>query len=81
MENGRKQQIKPIKGKKQQLEPDDEDWDEECMNDVVDVMETEEPERVVIPMQPMALKAARADMERRDALKREQDRIEEEHEN
>ena len=51
------------------------------MNDVVDVMETEEPERVVIPMQPMALKAARADMERQDALNREQDRIEEEREN
>ena len=48
---------------------------------MVDVMETEEPERVIIQMQPMALEAARSDMESRDALKREQDRIEEEREN
>ena len=77
MENGRKQQIKPIKGKKQQMDPDDGDWDEdeEGRNDVLDVMENEEP------IQPMALEVAREDMERRDALKREQDRLEEEREN
>ena len=47
MENGRKQQIKPIKGKKQQMDPDDGDWDKEGRNDVVDVMENEKPEKVV----------------------------------
>ena len=35
VENGRKQQIKPIKGKKQQMDPDDGDWDEEGRNDAV----------------------------------------------
>ena len=48
MEKGREQQIKPTKGKKQQLEPDNEDWDEVCRNEVVNIMETEVPERVVM---------------------------------
>jgi hypothetical protein len=46
----------------------------------VDRMENEEPEKVVLPMHPIALEVAREDMERLDALKREQDRIEEERE-
>ena len=32
----------------QQLEPDDNDWDDGCRNDAVDIMETEEPEGIVI---------------------------------
>ena len=44
-------------------------------------MENEEPEKVVLPMHPIALEVAREDMERLDALKREQDRLEEEREN
>jgi hypothetical protein len=60
-----------LKGKKQQMDLDDGDWDEEGRNDVVDVMENEEPEKVVLPMQPIALEVAREDMERLDALRRE----------
>ena len=46
VEKGREQKIKPIR-KKQQMEPDDRDWDEEGRNDVVDVMENGEPEKVL----------------------------------
>ena len=46
VEKGREQKIKPIR-KKQQMEPDDGDWDEEGRNDVVDVMENGEPEKVL----------------------------------
>ena len=46
----------------QQLEPDDNDWDDGCRNDAVDIMETEEPERIVIPMQPTTLEAVRVDI-------------------
>ena len=51
------------------------------MDDVVGVMENEEAEKVVLPMQPMALELAREETERRDEVKREQDRLEEEREN
>ena len=61
---GKEWQVKPIKGKKLQLEYDDDDWEEEFRNDTKDIMETEEPERIVIPMQPPTLEAERVDMER-----------------
>ena len=64
LNSGKDQQVKPIKGKKLQLEYDEDEWEEECRNDVEDIMETEEPERVVVPIQPTALEAARVDMER-----------------
>ena len=46
------------------------------MDDVVDIMENAEADKVFLPMQPMALEVAREDMERWDALKKEQDRLE-----
>ena len=63
VEKGREQQTKPIKGKKQQMNTDDSDWDEEDMDDAVDVMENEEPDKVVLPMKPMAIEVGSEDGE------------------
>ena len=71
VEKGREHQVKPIKGKKQRTDPDDGDLGKKGMDDVVDVMENAEAGKVFLPIQ-----VARADMERWDALKKEQDRLE-----
>jgi hypothetical protein len=58
-EKGKDQQLKSIKGKKLQLEYDDNEWEEECRNDTEDMMEMEEPERVVAAMHPTAQKSSK----------------------
>ena len=51
------------------------------MDDGVDIMENEQEEVLNLLIQPMALEVAREATERKDALKREQKRMEGEQEN
>ena len=51
------------------------------MDDGVEIMENEQEEVLNLLIQPMALEAAREATERKDALKREQKRMEGEQEN
>jgi hypothetical protein len=65
---------KNIKGNKLQLVYEDDNWDE-GMNDVEVMMETDEHEEVIVPMQLTALEAARVAMERRDTQWKEEERM------
>ena len=80
MEKGKENQVKTIKGQNQPIETQGRDWEEEDTDDAVSVMENEQEEVLVLPMQPMALEVAKELMERRDELEREKERIEEEEE-
>ena len=72
--------MKPKKGQNQLMETEERDLEEDDTDDTVNVTENEQEEVLVLPMQPMALEVAREAMGRRDELKREQDRVEEEQE-
>ena len=65
---------KPIKGKKLELEYEDDNLEDEGKNDMEVIMETEEPDRVNVPMQPTALEAARVDIKRQPAQRREEEK-------
>ena len=80
VEKGKEHQVKPKKGQNQLMETEERDLEEDDTDDTVNVTENEQEEVLVLPMQPMALEVAREAMERRDELKREQDRVEEEQE-
>ena len=62
----------------QQTETEERDWDEDDTDGVVDIMENEQDEKVLLPMQPMEV--ARETMEGPDEMTREQERLEVEQE-
>ena len=63
--------MEPIKGHSQPIEADEKDWGKDDMDDAVYAMENKQEEVLTLPMQPMALEAARETMERKENLKRE----------
>ena len=77
LERTRKNNQEPIKGKRLETEYEEENC-EMVVNDLEIIMEIKVQKEVDTPMQFMALKAARQDMEKRDKQSKEKERLEEE---
>ena len=70
LERTRKNNQEPIKGKRLETEYEEENF-EMVVNDLEIIMEIKVQKEVDTPMQFMALKAARQDMEKRDKQSKE----------